>query len=245
MPHKGAVVAVIKHFERIARSLRNNHKGQLPNRQSLTSTRIEFKTDNTNLQKLTAAALVLPGLFVPLAQAAEGDEVDFQYGHYQEGNRDISTLVLDPISGSPVAVDAKSSNPIEAETLRGSAKVSLTDRIKFAFNYTQDTWGGATPISSAPALFGGNQGITKISPSGDEVLVGASPYIQTPQGMGFIDRNNKFYGMDPDTGEPLSISDNRISHTLSTASPETRKQGDFKLSYEWDDLALSVGAGYR
>ncbi|MBK8814214.1 MAG: DUF3570 domain-containing protein [Methylococcaceae bacterium] len=30
---------------------------------------------------------------------------------------------------------------------------------------------------------------------------------------------------------------------MATASPETRKQGDFKLSYNWDNAALSVGGG--
>ena len=30
---------------------------------------------------------------------------------------------------------------------------------------------------------------------------------------------------------------------MATASPETRKQGDFKLSYDWDNAAVSVGGG--
>ena len=30
---------------------------------------------------------------------------------------------------------------------------------------------------------------------------------------------------------------------MSYASPETRKQGDFKLSYDWDNAAVSVGGG--
>ena len=35
----------------------------------------------------------------------------------------------------------------------------------------------------------------------------------------------------------------QLVHTLSTASPETRKQGDFKLGYEWDEAALDIGGG--
>jgi Protein of unknown function (DUF3570) len=30
---------------------------------------------------------------------------------------------------------------------------------------------------------------------------------------------------------------------LSYASPETRKQGGFKLSYQWDRVALDIGGG--
>jgi hypothetical protein len=41
------------------------------------------------LQALTSAALVLPGLMLAPAHAAEDDSVDFQYSHYQEGKRDI------------------------------------------------------------------------------------------------------------------------------------------------------------
>jgi|GEM_PF-3372776 hypothetical protein len=45
------------------------------------------------LAALSGAALVLPGLFHAPAQAADDDEVDFQYSHYQEGKRDIYGMV--------------------------------------------------------------------------------------------------------------------------------------------------------
>jgi hypothetical protein len=32
-------------------------------------------------------------------------------------------------------------------------------------------------------------------------------------------------------------------HALSVASPETRKQGDFNLRYQWDEMEASVGGG--
>jgi hypothetical protein len=184
------------------------------------------------LSALTATALSLPGLLVGPAIAAEGDEVDFQYSHYQEGSRHVVTNDF----GNTISL--KNSNPIEVESLHGSAKVSLTDRIKFAFNYIQDTWGGATPVSTAPAAFGGNA--ARYDSTGT-VVTGATPYTITGQGFIAFDKNLNPYTVDPNTFEP--IKDNRITHILSTASPETRKQGDFKLTYEWDEAAISVGGG--
>ena len=61
-------------------------------------------TNNSPLFALTTAALVLPGLLQVPAQAAEGDSVDFQYSHYQEGKRDISlptgNSVYDPATNT-------------------------------------------------------------------------------------------------------------------------------------------------
>ena len=185
-----------------------------------------------SLKALTAAALILPGLFHPAAQAAEDDEVDFQYSHYQEGKRDI----LESVIGAK-----NSANPIEVEGIHGSAKISLSDRIKFAFNYTQDTWGGATPISSAPVGAGGNRAAGGRPDNPDELASGASPFIGN---IVSFDKNlmpyRTFFDND---GKQNFILDNRTVHTLSVASPETRKQGDFKLSYDWDEAALTVGGG--
>jgi len=41
----------------------------------------------------------------------------------------------------------------------------------------------------------------------------------------------------------LAPKNNQVTHVLSFASPETRKQGDFKLGYEWDESAAYVGGG--
>ncbi len=204
------------------------------------------KVECLPLQALTAAALMLPGLLTSGAHAADGDEVDFQYSHFQEGKRDISVAYDDPAIGSSTK-GAKSFNPIEADSLRGSSKISLTDRIKFAFNYTQDTWGGATPTNTAPAVAGGNRALFA---NGDTagVLAGASPEAS---GAGFLplyldaqlNPLFKTQDIDPLTGAPVFVKNTRLSHTMATASPETRKQGDFKLSYDWDNAAASVGGG--
>ncbi len=182
---------------------------------------------------------------MPVAHATDGDEVDFQYSHYQEGKRDV---ILTSIDESTFAFSkltpGKSTNPIEVEGLHGHGIFSLTDRIKFAFNYTQDTWGGATPIASAPAAFGGEVSNQNTTSSG-ETVSSATPYINSGQGGLAFDRKGNAYVSwdDPNTGVKKFRQDNRTTHILSTASPETRKQGDFKITYEWDEASLSAGGG--
>ncbi|MDD5411682.1 MAG: DUF3570 domain-containing protein [Methylobacter sp.] len=181
-------------------------------------------SSSSSLQALTVAALALPGLVLPAAYAAEEDEVNFQYGHYQEGKRNLYNVPNDK-------------NPIEVDSLFGRAKVSLSDRIKFAFNYTQDTWSGATPITTAPLVFGGNRAYKADTPSGT-IIAGASPYLN-----GQILLNKNFIPLGKDANGNVTGENTQLVHTLSTASPETRKQGDFKLGYEWDEAALDIGGG--
>ncbi len=177
------------------------------------------------LHALTVAALALPGLWTADCQAEE-DEINFQYSRYQESRRN---LIKTP----------NHSTPIEVDSLFGSAKVTLADRVKFAFNYSQDTWSGATPITVAPLVVEANQAVIKNVKGGKTVVVGASPIIASRQitlnknlkPLAF-NKNGKFLGKDL-----------RVVNVLSTASPETRKQGDFKLGYEWDEAALYAGGG--
>jgi hypothetical protein len=172
------------------------------------------------LNALTAAALALPGLVLPAAQAAD-DEFAVQYGHYQEENRQL------------FGVESKF-RPITVDTVQGSGNLKLTDRVRFTFNYTQDTWTGATPIATAPLDLRGNS--TSNSPDG---VTGATPNIV---GDLFFDSNLNPLRTDG-FGNVIGGSDRRLVHTLSSASPETRKQGSFKLGYEWDEAALDVGGG--
>lgn len=191
----------------------------------------QFQQPAFSLHRLTAAALMLPGLFHTTANANE-DEVDFQYSHYQEGKRNLFGSV-------------SQFNPIEVESLHGSGKFTLTDRIKFAFNYTQDTWGGATPISTLPAAFHANNDLYDLK--NPDVKIGASPLLQ-PNSL-LLDKN--LHPIEK-TFDPNGIGDfngyflrrdDRLVHTLSLASPEVRKQGDFSLTYEWDEVAFDIGGG--
>lgn len=178
------------------------------------------KSNASALNALSAAALALPGLVLPAAQAAD-DEFGVQYGHYQEENRDLYGV-------------ESAFRPITVDTLQGSGNIKITDRIKFTFNYTQDTWTGATPIATAPLDLRGNS--TKNSPDG---ITGATPIITGD--LYFDSKLNPLQtnGFGKVTGGP----DRRLVHTLSGASPETRKQGSFKLGHEWDEAALDVGGG--
>ncbi|NOU21949.1 MAG: DUF3570 domain-containing protein, partial [Methyloglobulus sp.] len=202
-----------------------------------------IKKNVSSLRALTATALSLPGLLSPVVQAADGDEVDFQYSHYQEGKRDIA------IGGDPYTANqgAKSFNPIEVDSLHGGARISLTDRVKFAFNYIQDTWGGATPVSTEPFdAAKGNQPLYANNASSGTV-VGASPYVQSPLALDSqFNPLSPTGDIDPNTALPVykkTNDSNKLTHVMATASPETRKQGDFKLSYDWDEAAVSIGGG--
>ncbi|MEI7995982.1 MAG: DUF3570 domain-containing protein, partial [Methylococcaceae bacterium] len=172
---------------------------------------------STSLQVLTAAALSLPGLMPATANAAE-EENSFLYGYYQESNRNLYGVT-------------SRFDPITVNSLLGSSKFKLSDRVKFAFNYAQDTWSGATPIATAPLSFGGNH-------QGD-LIAGATPFLQFSSVL--FDKQLNPVKKDASTGKYLK--DTQLVHTISAASPETRNQGDFRLGYEWDEAALDAGGG--
>ena len=159
------------------------------------------------LQALTAAAIILPGLLQTPAHATDEDSVDFQYSHYQEGKRDIYGMVYD--YGSKSLGDQKlpqNLNPIEVDSIHGSGRFTLTDRIKFAFNYTQDTWSGATPIGTAPVITGVNTPLGTFDSSTQIFSVtGASPIIGSSAGLSpfFTNKNHSNfyqYNYDPAKG---------------------------------------------
>lgn len=205
-----------------------------------------LKTADSNkpaLLALTTAALMLPGLMQSAAHAAEDDEIDFQYSHYQEGNRAGSIGIGTDIStGNDVKLPVpRNRAPIEVDSVHGSARVSLTDRVKFAFNYIEDTWSGATPFASAPAHSSANQGDITIYPDGT-IVGGASPWANA-QGRLDSQGNPVAAVYDPATGQLLSYEKDTTVHVMGYASPEVRKQGDFKLSYDWDEAAASLGGG--
>ncbi|WP_305629174.1 DUF3570 domain-containing protein [Methylicorpusculum sp.] len=210
------------------------------------------------LQALTTAALMLPGVMP--AQAAD-DEVTIQYGHYEEAKRDI----YGPVSSNVTTPDFDGIEnkkqkfrsqfaPITVDSIHAQAKTTLKDRWRFTANYTEDTWSGATPVATAPSGFGGNQ--TFVTDANykhndaeiGQTLSGASPQLNTldtafnAQFKPVLIRRE---GSDPFTFEDIVVTeiDKQLTHTMTMASPETRKQGDFSLGYEWDEAAVNVGGG--
>ena len=204
---------------------------------------------NYPLSALTTTALVLPGMLPVASHAAEDDSVDFQYSHYQEGKRDIYGFDNPRYAKGILTKLPQNFNPIEVESIHGSGRFTLSDRIKFAFNYTQDTWSGATPIATAPAVSGSYGVKGKFDNDFNIIqLSGASPLLGASAGKRpvFFDKNLNAYRSiyNPSDGTFSSgVLNNQLIHVLSYASPETRKQGNFKLSYEWDEAALDIGGG--
>ncbi len=175
-------------------------------------------TKSKALHLLTAAALALP-----LTAVYAGDEeATFQYGHYDEGARNLFNI-------------QSALKPIQVDSLQTSTKLKLSDRVRLAFNYTQDTWSGATQIDTAPLAFGGNRQRLIAA----NTFSGASPYLQNANV--FVDKNFNPLQQNSQTGK--FTQNNQLVQTLSSASPETRKQGDLRFGYDWDEASLDVGAG--
>ena len=177
------------------------------------------------LQALTSAALLLPGLLLVPTKAVSEDTVSMQYSFYKEGERELYNV-------------PNTRKTISADTFHLSSQISLKDRIKFAFDYTQDTWSGATPVTTSPLVAGGNNPVFENSDEGVTV-VGASPIINSRM---LMDHQLTPLQQDPITGKILGTN-TQLVHVLSSASPETRKQADFNLAYEWDDATINIGGG--
>lgn len=187
---------------------------------------------NATLRALTTAALALPGLaasFGPLASslgaatpahATAPDEVRIQYGRYQEDDRKLP------------GVESRY-DPIDVDYLNLGATVGLFDRWNLSLDYYQDTWSGATPIASAPRSLFGNRA------SAPDGVSGATPFIE-----GDLYFDGDLQVLESDRFGTLSgRKDPGLVHTLSSASPETRKEVDLGLEYEWDDAALAAIGG--
>lgn len=178
----------------------------------------------TPLTALAASALALLGAAAPAVAADEVDGITVQYGSYNEGTRYI---------GEGLTSRYK---PIHSDSLQTRAYFTSTEGIGVTLNYAQDTWSGATPIATAPAQMHAN------SPLG--VVSGATPYLLNASEV-YVDKATKSHFLKTDGfGTLLGGFDDSILHTLSGASPETRKQVDLKLSTDYDsESSYSIGAG--
>ncbi len=184
-----------------------------------------IKPANLVLQALTSAALLLPGLSDANNLVGSDSTASFQYSHYQEGKRDLYN-------------QPNNRDPIEVDTFHFNSSVSLTDRIQFSFAFTQDTWSGATPVATSPLAANSNNPIY----SGDRdalIQTGASPLLNRTV---LLNQNGVPVQRDVLTGVILGEEKQSV-HILSSASPETRQQGDFGLGYEWDEAQIAITGG--
>lgn len=200
---------------------------------------------SSTLQALTTAALVLPGLTINPAHAGEDDQFSFQYSRYQEGHRKTRGAVLfRRFTPAPFAVDSDGTydnpdyfKPIEVDSIAASGNISLTEHLQLNFNYTQDTWSGATPISTSPVAAEMTTRILK-----NDTLVGASAILRT--GRAFVDGQGNPLIVDFDSNfRQVAKTNKELTHVLVSASPETRQQMDMQLRYEWDQASLTAGGG--
>lgn len=177
------------------------------------------------LHALSSAALMLPGIISPAAQAQDAsiENFSFQFDRFQEGDRDL----IDVRSGL---------DPISVDVVHGALNAIIAGGLNLHLNYSQDSWSGATPFTTAPLAANGNRPILRNSASG-LIQSGASPYANNRV---LLDANRQPYISHADSSP---TADSRVVHILSSASPEIRQQGDVTLSYEWQDSALEFGTG--
>jgi hypothetical protein len=175
---------------------------------------------NAALAALTAAALALPGLAAPAHAADSADEFNLDVRHYDEGERNLNNQTYGELN----------LKPLHADSLSVGLKGGLTDRVKFGFDYTQDTWSGATPVATVPE-----------AAIADQISSGAS----RPQAYS-ADSQHRPVDVNWSTFDGSSVQstvDQRLVHVMGSASPETRRQGEAHLSYEWNQAAVGVGGG--
>ena len=183
--------------------------------------------------------------------ASTDEDIGYQYSHYQESTRSIYTLIQSSTTNSAsnltttnqnIARIHNGYNPITADSEHGYGHFRLDDRIRFGFNFYQDTWSGATPLATAPAA----QGANSYKPSN---ISGATPNAEAGNTLYMNAQHQLFYAAQSQsnalTGQSLTklAPATQLQQTLVYASPEIRNQADFKFGYDWDNAAVDAGAG--
>jgi len=165
------------------------------------------------------AALALPGL-AGGASASEGDGISIEYHHYEEGKRDLYGQQYRDLK----------LKPLTADSLSAALNSEIIDRVHLDLRYSQDTWSGATPITTLP-----------YAAVVDQIFSGAS------QPSAFYENSkHQIVAVNWDSfngTHVVSRRDARLVHVMASASPETRRQVEGKLGYEWDDATLNLGGG--
>ncbi len=193
--------------------------------------------------------MALPGM-LGQARADSDQEAGYQYSHYEEGNREIYTDFSATLKGDKTNSIGKVGNlfhPITVDSEHGFFRFRPTEEVRFAVDYKQDLWSGASPISTLPASAGGNNPHLV-----NGIMTGATPLLKRNTAT----KTNVISGFFTDQGQPLletlatakgkplqfSNAD-RLQQTLGYASPEMRNQIDFKLGYDWRQTSLDWRAG--
>lgn len=177
------------------------------------------------LAALTGAALSLPGLNTQAAIPANSIVTNVSYGHYQE-----------------------SDNRMSVDVYHADAVIPLTDRLELAFSLDRDTYSGATPAYSLPAVMTNRKKNDEGETSYVDITSAASGSVTTDllttffllqmddylSGKDFIDKatlnkiqhNAFFNSLFPNTYSALSTSltnENKSTPKLSTSLTDVKK----------------------
>jgi len=244
-------------LESVKRPCRPNQRLAEPDTQK------KYQT-STILQALCLSALTLPGVLVQAQADDSDDEVGYLFSHYEEGNRAIFTDSYG-YNSSKVGTGSQKSvvtntttgihqipnqyQPITVDSEHGFGRFHLNDRTRFSFNYAQDVWSGASPVTTAFAVQGQNQPKTV-----NGQVTGASPGLQDYGNVFFNAQGQALFNSAETTSTNLRSGVSKVQnfvltptsqlqHTLGYASPEMRNQADFKFGYDWDRASVDAGAG--
>lgn len=172
------------------------------------------------LGALTSAALSLPGI-VPVARAdsVDGGQASFEYHHYVEGKRDLDGQTYRD----------QNLRPIEADSLAFTLHGTVLEHWNLGLALSQDTWAGATPVTTLPH-----------AAVADQLFSGAStPSVYyTKKGKPVAVDWNTFNGT-----HVRSVPDAQLVHIMGSASPETRRQAEGSLGYEGTGWGAGIGGG--
>lgn len=174
------------------------------------------------LAALCAAALALPGVARAEDEAAT---LDFSYAHHEEGARHLH------------GYNARFA-PLSADTLAAHGTTSLASDWRATLDFQQDTWSGATPVTTLP--------FAAMTPLSDAQLVsGASAKPSTGQlHPALVDAAMRLYvNADANPFTPRYVPDGRVIHMMTSASPETRREGRAALDRAWADGRAGIGGG--
>lgn len=173
---------------------------------------------STPLAALMTAAMALPNMLPASLSAAELEQTQIQFGHYEEGGKQFW--------GGPTN-GMKRPEPLSVDSMSGNAKISINDRTKVGIYFSQDTWSGATPYITTPIGF--------------TTTTGASAYVNSTNGttVSLVDRKT-LQPLDP-VGK--KIPQPKVVNLWTSASAETRNQGRLTLNREWDNFGLGLSAG--
>lgn len=202
---------------------------------------------SVSLTSLTLAAMALPGLVMKTHAAENAESVSLLYQHYQEGARSIEGMET-------------IFSPIEVDSLLAEMDFSLNEDWSGSVRLQQDTWSGATPVATAPVSAHGNRVVSNHTMTGaslqghhhgdageDEEGVievpvtktGASPYL-----YGSLKLDAQKHPLITDAGGVvIGGVDNKLMHTLSSASPEVRQQVDVNFAYAYENGKREFGGG--